>query len=650
MPIIKAVPEILHAIVGTAGHVDHGKTSLVKLLTGCETDRLPEEKARGMSIDLGFAPCLLRGRRVVGIVDVPGHKDFIRNMVAGATSIDVLLLVVAADDGVMPQTDEHVKIIKLLRAPQVMVALTKIDMVSPDMLELAKADVAAFMARAGFPDAPIIPVSNKTGEGVGDVLVQIEDLVDRARQRTTDRRALRMNIERVFGVKGYGTVVTGIPMAGQVNIGERVELLPPGRELTVRTIQSYKHESPTAYANCCCAVNVRDIEANEVARGMTIAHPGIYHATNELIISVQNATDDRTLKRRFIALLHTGTGAVEASLKLLDCDSLPPGQEAIAHVVLTEPQVIAAGDRFIIRAISPAITLGGGIVLSSRPQKLRKFTEDVLDRLLRASKAVIDRDFLLSELLSGPSAIIHTQELSRLTQCAGVDATEKIKQAESRGDITDLGGGAWLVTSRLHECLESISHVLDRYHAANPYTWGMTSAHVCEHFGIDLKNFPRLSKLLCESGRMSLKHGRLALTSFAPAISAHLMSLREQILAQIHSSGVNAPARGNLMKELHIAEPDMQVLEKLIVEDGTVLVLDGNFMLRSVFEQCRNKLLELFAATRTLELGAFRDCVNTNRKMALAMLDAFDAEGLTKRVGDGRVLAKPVTPSPEAKS
>ncbi len=642
MPVIKSTPQILHAIVGTAGHVDHGKTSLVKLLTGCETDRLPEEQARGMSIDLGFAPCLLQSRRLVGIVDVPGHKDFIRNMVAGAASIDVLLLVIAADDGVMPQTEEHVKIIKLLRAPHVMVALTKIDLVQPEMLELAKADVAAFMARAGFPDAPIIPVSNKTGQGVPDVSDIIEKLVDLARQRPNDPRAFRMNVERVFGVKGYGAVVTGIPITGQVNVGDKLDLLPLCSQLTVRTIQAYKHDSPTAFANCCCAINLRDIEPRQVARGMTIATPGIYRPTTDILVSLQNASDDHVLKRRFVCLLHSGTSAVEASFKLLDSDALPPRQQAIAHVVLTEPLTIAAGDRFIFRDVSPAVTLGGGIVLSARPQKIRKVTEPLLDRLLLAARAATDGDFFLSELLAGPDVILAADELARLTQCAQPAASQLIRTAESQSRIADLGAGAFALTSRIPECVDSLAYLLQRYHAANPYTWGMTPNHVCELFAIDTRNFTRLAKLLTQSGTLALKHGRLALSTFQPPVSAHLLSLREQILSIIRAAGVNAPARGNLIKDLHISETDMHILEKLLTEDGTVLVLDGNFMLRSVFEECRKKLLELFQTHTHLELAAFRDSVGTNRKMALAMLDAFDAEGLTKRVADARVLAKPL--------
>jgi len=653
--ITASSPEIIHAIVGTAGHVDHGKTSLVKLLTGCDTDRLPEEKARGMSIDLGFAPCQLRGRRMVGIVDVPGHKDFIRNMVAGATSIDVLLLVIAADDGVMPQTDEHVKIIRLLRSPQVMVALTKIDMVEPEMLESAKQDVAQFMAKMGYPDAPIIPVSNKTCDGIGDIRSTIDQLVERARQRPADGRAFRMNVERVFAVKGYGTVVTGIPVSGRVGVGGKLELLPGGRPLTVRTIQSYKHDAAEACANCCCAINVRDIEPEGVLRGMTIAAPGIYAPTGEMLVCLENASETETLKRRFVAMLHTGTAVAEASIKLLDAQQLGCGAEAIAHVELGEPITIAAGDRFIIRSASPAATLGGGVVISTRGIRLRRMTDDVLGRLEEASRAAKAGDYLRSALLAGPDAIVKAREVERLGQgeramggflgdgertfTSGENSlTPAVSQRER--DLENLGGGAFAVISRIGEVASRVAGILDRYHRANPYHWGMTPAHVCEELGLEPKSFDRLAKLLAAAGPIAVKHGRLALKSFEPPVSAHLLELRDRILAQVRSAGVNGPARGNLMKELSIVEKDMQVLTALLIEDGTVMFLDGNFILRSVFEECRGKLLELFEKSTCVELGAFRDAINANRKMAVAMLDAFDAEGLTRRVAAGRVLVK----------
>jgi selenocysteine-specific elongation factor len=640
MPVVvKSTPQILHAIVGTAGHVDHGKTSLVKNLTGCETDRLPEEKARGMSIDLGFAPCLLEGKRLVGIVDVPGHKDFIRNMVAGAASIDVLLLVVAADDGVMPQTREHVQIVKLLRDLQVLVALTKIDRVSPDMLELARQDVAAFLAQAGFPEAPIIPVSNETGEGISRIRDTIDCLVERVRQRPREARAFRMNVERVFSLKGYGTVVSGIPVSGQIGVGQQVELLPLGETVTVRTIQTYKLETDLAFANCCTAVNLRDIDPHRVARGMTLGAPGVFHATAELIATVHNCGDGRRFNRRFEARFHLGTAVVDASIKLLEGESVAPGEEALAHLVLAEPLVAAAGDRFLLRHSAANETLGGGTVLSAATQRFRR-RAPLAPRFELARQAITQGDFFFGALLADPAAILRTSELARLTQCQPADAQPHIDRAVSSGQLIDLGGGAWAVACRAGELANLLAKALKNYHRRNPYSWGMSPTHVCQMLDLENRGFAGLAQWLCAAGELAIKHGRLALASFQPNVSERLLHLRQRILEQITQAGVLGPARGNLMDELDIPEADMQVLTKLLLEDGTVVALDGNFVLREVLDDCRGKLLALFQHADIVEMNAFRNAIGANRKLAVAMLDAFDAEGLTRRVPAGRVLVR----------
>ena len=687
MPVIKksSQPQIIHAIVGTAGHVDHGKTSLVRLLTGCETDRLPEEQARGMSIDLGFAPCILSddgsengpNRRIVGIVDVPGHRDFIRNMVAGAASIDVLLLVIAADDGIMPQTLEHMTIVRLLRKPQVLVALTKIDMVSPERLEQVRQEITAFLARTGFTDSPIINVSNKTGEGIGEIRETIDAFVDSVRDNPSrDRegatctipephgrsltvasqklrledRAFRMNIERVFSVKGYGTVVTGIPLSGAAHIGDKVELLPARRELIVRTVQTYKMQSDVALARTCCAINVRDIDADKVARGMTLAAPGIYQPTTELIVLLENVSEAGEgggihFKRRFDARLHSGTGSVGASIKLIDADELAPGCQAPAHVVLDDPLVLAAGDRFILRSLSPAATLGGGAVLSARPQRLRRHT-DHAPRLAAATEALQRNDFFAAELLAGPNVILSAAQASHLAQYTGDLAKKTIETAIANGVLADLSDG-YAIPPRIDELRAILIKSLERYHRSEPYAFGMPPGLVCTIAGISPRGFDRFAALLAQTGPPPLittRHGRLALASFKPNISERLLTLRGKILTLVEQSGLNAPARGNLMRDLVISEPDMKILEKILRSDNSIILLDGNFMLRSAFDAARQKLLELFQKTPNVDLGAFRDAVGCSRKMTVAMLDAFDAEGLTRRLGTGRVLVRPPAP------
>ncbi|HEY3322299.1 MAG TPA: selenocysteine-specific translation elongation factor [Planctomycetota bacterium] len=633
-------PEFAQALVGTAGHVDHGKTSLVKLLTGCDTDRLPEEKARGLSIDLGFAPCLLPGKRIVGIVDVPGHSDFIRNMVAGAASIDVLMLVVAADDGIMPQTEEHVKILKLLRTPQVFVALTKIDLVSPERLVAVRQDLADFLTRMGFPDAPIIGVSNKTCDGLDEIRTILNTMVERAAQRTADQRVFRMNVERTFSVKGLGTVVTGIPLSGSARLGEKAELLPGAIQTAVRTIQTFKFDTDVAQAHVCAAINLRDVQPEKALRGMTLCAPGVFRAVNSIIASIQNISDSFCYRRATDLKFHTGTAVVLATAKLIGADELRPGHEGFAQIRLEEPIVLAAGDQYIVRSLSPVATVGGGTVLSARAQQVKQQSADYLERLQHAAQCVRDGDLLGAEALAGPQAVLSGPEIVRLTQLPEALAKEAAAAKQKSGELADLGAGAWLVAARKAELLRVIEPVVAHYHRTNKYAWGLAPAHVCRLLKLDPGSFAKLAEVLCAGGTLSVKHGRLALASFQPAVSAVQMKLREDLLARITAAGINAPARGDLITALGIGEQDMKLMIQLLAEEGSIKVLDKNLISYEVYASCRQKLVELFASKPVVDITTFRQAVGASRNLAFSMLDAFDIEGLTRRVENGRVLVK----------
>ena len=638
-------PDFAPALVGTAGHVDHGKTSLVRLLTGCDTDRLPEEKARGLSIDLGFAPCLLPSKRIVGIVDVPGHSDFIRNMVAGAASIDVLMLVIAADDGIMPQTDEHMHIVKLLRAPQVMVALTKTDLVSPERLQEVRESVAAFLANMGFPGAPIVPVSNRTGEGVDEVRLALNGLVERASQRLPDPRVFRMNVERTFLVKGLGTVVTGIPFSGAINVGDKAELLPLGQATVIRGIQTFKFDTQTAQANVCAAIALRDVEPGKAARGMTLAAPGYFKAVNSVVAKLHNASDSFCFRHVTDVKLHAGTAVTLASVKLLGGEELRPGQDGFAVARMEEPIVLAAGDQFILRSLSPITTVAGGNVLSARVAQSRH-QPDYVERLQCASacsagfQPALQPDILGSELLAGQKAVVSAEELVRLSQLPEKLAWAAVAQKEKLGELANLGGGAWLIQARRGELLQVLLPVVTHYHKTNKYAWGLTPAHVCELLELDAQCFLKLATALCASGELAVKHGRLALTSFQPAISASHMKLRDELLGRITSGGINAPARGDLVTALRISEADMKLMVNLLAEDGSIKVLDKHLISYEVYDRCRKKMLELLAQQPIVDITTFRQAVGASRNLAFYMLDAFGAEGLTKRVEKGHVLVK----------
>jgi selenocysteine-specific elongation factor len=504
-------PDIVHAMIGTAGHVSHGKSTLVEILTGCVVNRLPEEQQRGLTINLGFAACFLPGDRVIGIVDVPGHRDFIRNMVAGAVSIDILMLVVAADDGVMPQTEEHVKIARLLGARRVMVVVTKTDLVDAELVELVKEDVSGLMARSGFADVPIVCFSGKTAEGLDDVRETLEKLIDEVGERHTEREpqmdadgrrlkgnvsgedgticvhprssavasasggkgAFRMDIERAFSVKGHGTVVTGIPASGALAVGDEAELLPPGEPTTVRAVQTYKYSADAAVEGACAAINVRDIPVEAVSRGMTLVAKGAFGATSALLAAVTNASESVKLKRITEIKFHCGTAGVNASLRLIGARSLGPGEEAFAEVRLAEPLVVAAGDRFILRTHSPSNTVGGGTVLSPRSGKLKASSPALHRRLERARDAVRAGDRLASALLAGPSALIETDDLLRLTQARRGDARKIVAEREKKGDVVSLGGDAWLVRARQDEVVAAVKAGLARYHREHKYALGM---------------------------------------------------------------------------------------------------------------------------------------------------------------------------------
>jgi selenocysteine-specific elongation factor len=637
LKVVKKQVEILPVMVGTAGHVDHGKTALVKHLTGCDTDRLREEKERGLTIDLGFAPCYLNDGSVVGIVDVPGHEDFIRNMVAGAACIDVLMLVIAADDGVMPQTDEHLKIVKLLRTPRVFVALTKIDLVDEDHLAIVREDIASFLGRNGFPDAPVIACSSKTFDGLNDVREQLHAVVDGIK-RVPDPRAFRMNIERSFSIQGYGTVATGVPASGRAAIGDKLEILPEGKATAVRALQSYKLDAESAPAGACAALNLRDLEVSDVVRGGTVAARGIYRATDSALLYVENVSETMKLKRREQVRFHSGTAAVGARTRLLEGDELLPGRAGFVQVMLAEPLVLAAGDRFVIRSLTPVGTLAGGQVLSARGARIKRSEAGLSERLAAARDAAISGDYLLSELLAGPGAVLDRAELLRLTQLPLPEAEKAVAVAADSGDVEDLGAGGWLVSARASGLAAEIAGALSRYHAKNKYAWGMEPGNVCRQIGLPAGCFEKLKRHLTANGDVVMRHGYLARADWEPALSAQQMQLRGKLLARLESAGSNAPARGDLVAEMAVSESDMRLVLRLLAEEGLASVFKSNIILTSVVDQCREKLLELFGKAEVVGISEFRGAAGLSRNLAVAILESFDAEKLTRRCEGGRKL------------
>ena len=472
-------------------------------------------------------------------------------------------------------------------------------------------------------------------------------LVDSAEEREESGAHFRMNVERSFSVKGHGTVVTGIPMTGKVSVGDRVDLFPSGVCSSVRAIQSYRVDSESLEAHVCGALLLRDIDAKDVRRGMTIAAPGAYEATASVVVIVSNVSKSLRLKRHSQVKFHCGTSVTNALGRLIDRSELLPGQNAFMQLTLDDPIVLSAGDKHIIRVLSPRATLGGGTVLSVRKNvKLKSSSPLVMERLNAARRAVEDGDYLSAELLVGRSGIVEEGVLRRYSRLTADAAQELIEVKERNGEIINLGGGGWLVAQRRKEILEAVKTVLRRYHNRTPYAWGMEPTHICKLFGLHRGNAAQFAELVSEDLEVVLKNGRLAISSFSPRISEKQMQLREKLIERVTACGVKPPARGDLMNDLGIEEQDMRLLTRLLVEEGTVKVIRTNLLLNSLFGEFRNKLLELFGTHEVVDIEAFRNATGVNRKIAQAVLEAFDGEGLTRRVENGRVPVRPHCETP----
>jgi selenocysteine-specific elongation factor len=639
-PRIKT-PEILPVMVGTAGHVDHGKTSLVRLLTGCDTDRLPEEKARGMSIDLGFAPCLLPGNRMIGIIDVPGHLDFIRNMVAGASSMDILLLVIAADDGIMPQTEEHLRIIRLLRAPRLLVALTKTDLVDAETLALAQEEVAEFAARAGYPETPVVPVSNLTGEGIPAVREALDGLVQGLLGRVPDGRAFRMGIERVFAVPGHGTVVTGIPASGRIAVGDEVLVLPGKVSARVRSIQNYHHLAETTGPNVCAALNLANIAAEDVRRGMCISSPvGEYRSTHFALAQVVNEDPHKILRHNAELRLHCGTASSPTRVSFLAGVDLPPGGTGFAKLRLAESLVLAAGDRFILRRPSPSTTLGGGVILSAIPQRAKSHDEAMALRLVAAAEAVAAHDLPRAELMARPSPVLLRRDFPGVFRQEDATADAEVRRLVQAGVLGELAeGGSCIVLPRLDELAAQVRIRLRRHHRDHPQHWGPDAAEIAAWLGIKTGEFAKFAEWTTTRPGSGIRprHGRLALADFEPEIPDVQQALRQRLEAHLIAVGIVAPAIGDLVTEFAMDKKDLQALIRILVEERKIVTVGNHLLSAEVFQRCTESVREFFVDHPVLGIGEFRERTGAARNFAVALLEKFDALGLTRRTPDGRV-------------
>jgi len=640
-------PRPINITLGTAGHIDHGKTALVRCLTGCETDRLKAEKDRGMSIDLGHAPCQV-GDLHFGIVDVPGHEHFVKTMVAGASSMDAVMLVVAADDGVMPQTREHMDILTLLGVRHGLVALTKIDRVEPERVAEVEEQLRIYLRGTFLDAAPTVPVSNVTGEGLSALVEALDALVHATQLRRIDG-VFRLPVDRAFSSKGYGTIVAGVPLAGSANVGDDVVLLPTGTAGRIRRIEVYGQPAERLMAGQCASINVGQWDHRQIERGQTVTVPGYFEPATlfacRLRLLPGEALLDKAaglagLKSGTQVKFHTGTSEVIASIYPMAAAAVGPGEETIVQLRLDRPAVAAPGDRFIVRTLSPVQTVGGGHVVEALPRRLKRGRAGALADLECRADALADPARWVEYCVRTARGLaVGEDELARRTKLTRTQTREILAGLDREGKIVWPTAGAAMHRDTAAAMEAIVQSALAQYHRESPDSPGMLPGELREHFAASKPVFDGLVEAVKARGLVVETAGHLALAGHKPAFADADAERVEAIERLYESSGFKPPGLDEVVDQLKLERRTAERLVKLLLEHGRLVrVAEELLFHEKVIQRARQILLDHFAQEEQLESVKFKYLLDTTRKFAIPLLDYFDRVGVTRRDGYTRYL------------
>jgi selenocysteine-specific elongation factor len=631
-----------HVIVGTAGHIDHGKTALVKALTGIDTDRLKEEKERGISIELGFAFLRLEEGITLGVVDVPGHERFVKTMLAGVGGIDLVILVIAADEGVMPQTREHLHICQLLGIRRGLVALTKKDLVDPEWLDLVQEEIRTFLTGTYLDGAPILSVSSLTGEGLRELRNALASLAAEIQPRRGDG-IVRLPIDRVFTIRGFGTIVTGTLWTGSLAIGDEVTILPKDLPSRVRRLQVHNESVEKALAGQRTAVNLPGLETNQIERGDLLCLQGTLRVSTSLEATLALLPDaPRPLHNRARVRFHLGTAEILARAILLDHEKLNPGEEAYAHLRLERPTAAMPHDRYVLRSYSPATTIGGGVILDPSPSLKRRRRPEVVAHLKILERGS-SRDRLLQILKSNTSPL---SPLS-LQSLAGLDPEAlqgELRELLTAGKIIRLpgrDGEAYLHREIYEDLCGTILSLLRQFHAQNPLREGISKEELRSRLarGVAPALFAQLLNDLTVATEVTQDRDRVRLTAHRPRLSAAEAALTERLETLYRAAALQPPTVDAAFKEAGADRRAAQAVFFRLVEQGTLIkITDDLYVHRDTYEQAKARLLEHLAQHSSISVPIFKDLLGITRKHAIPYLEHFDQIKLTRRAGDDRVL------------
>jgi selenocysteine-specific elongation factor len=625
-------------VIGTAGHIDHGKTALIRALTGIDCDRLKEEKERGITIELGFAYYRFGDDLLVGIVDVPGHERFVKHMVAGAWGIDMVLFVVAADESIMPQTREHMDICELLGVKRGIVAITKIDAADSDMVELVKEEVED-LARGRFLEgAPIVPVSSVTGENMETLRALIRQHASEIEERSRSG-IFRLPVDRVFTIKGFGTIVTGTCISGRVRAGDEIRIYPTDKSARVRNVQAYHEDVNEAGAGQRVALNLQGVEKQEIERGTIIGRPNSLLLTNRVDATLRYLKlPFKPIKNNSILRFHVATTQVEARLVLLDRAAIEPGEEAFVQFVFAEPVVVLPGDRYILRGSYAIQTIGGGSVLDIAPGKHKRLSEN-----LGGIYDLLQQGTLLQK------ARFHIEKggykgITRAHLAALLGARDEEIEA-TVGELTVSGQarmiGKMLVPSaRFQSYIQLFKGLLTEFHAKNPLKIGISREELRTRLpDVDQQIFQAALEETVKGGDAEIEKDRVRLRTAGGKVDASLEKLEGQIMAVLNARGLTPPTRQELADDLRIKEGSLRdVLERLVYEGKVIKVKADMYFGAKHVEGLKDLVREHLGQKKEMLPADFKAVTGLSRKYMIPLLEYLDEIKLTIRTGDKRVL------------
>ncbi len=630
---------VVNVVLGTAGHIDHGKTTLVKQLTGIDADRLQEEKDRGMTIDIGYAHMLVDQDLNMGVIDVPGHERFVRNMVAGATGFGLVVLVVAADDGIMPQTREHVEIMQILGLRNGICAVTKIDLVDEEMIEIVEEEIRDFTRGTFLESAEIHRVSSVTGQGIAGLKESIKRIV-RGITGPPATGVFRLPIQRSFSAQGQGAVVTGVAVSGTVAVGDEIEILPSGIKARIKGMEAYGNRIRTARAGHRTALNLAGADYHAVKRGDVACEPGYLGSTSVVTARIKHLSSARKpLRNQTEIIFHTGTFESPGRIFLLEKPKLAPGEEDFVQIRLDSPAPAAAGDRFIARYPSPPVTAGGGVVIETEGKKLKPRRPWILERLAARREALPDpRTHVLDLLLSAGMNPQSPADLARAALLPSGEVNGIL--GRSRDEAVQVLKGEKAVHRRnLDRTTGMITDMISAYHRDHPMRAGMQKIEIRNVIGLENRLFDWILEYMESAGAVRVAGGFVSASGFRPAAEGPAGEAASKCSALFRDARFSPPDRGAAEASIGGPEGFAGEIVRHLLETGELVDIGGGMIFHSeTLAETEGIIRRKIASEGRLVSAEFRDLVGTTRKFAIPLLEYYDARGLTIRLDNIRVL------------